>query len=1719
MNTSYALEVLTGFLALFGLNTPNLFPRLHLSKSRPAVPALPEQMNSELLSSTGENPDMVIQPGLSPLPTPTPMGVELTGAGEQARRTANALALEEARKREPDQDILRRYSGGGGIGESIDAYYTPQALAKLMWQMLEAGMKKPSKKRPYRARVLDPTCGSGALLIGAPEHTELTGVEYDKDAALIAEKILPHAAIYAVPFERFTTRSSVPSFDMAIMNPPFGNRGNTRDLHEPEESRSERYIMRQTIRRVSHGGLIAAVLPLNLFYGEQHQAFRRELLATTLPLHLIAVPTGAFKASGAGITTVIALLRRHDVGVAEAVEELTDEELTTLMVDYSQDMIQRQLIQKFIQGESVVMDNGKDGQREYALSSWSASCRLSSAHLITYGRYGQPLLEGDISESSLSTAAEQGIAAQKAKAVSLNSVLGTIRIRVPQLADKAAIRAAQAPLHAIADGTKTAGGRFVFRLGQWQPVDDFGSPIIKDAMRVTQELNFYLDALNQNRTEAPKLRGQVELLDREFQRKHGPYPVKQLTRLSHNYPLFGLLLASLGEEGLKLPEPKKVELPLTPGTPLETALQLADLLALTEANLMQYAGISQSDAEKLLKTHFAFTGELWVEKGVYFAGNALLRAELAQKQAQGYGGYEREALLRQADTFLSLVRRVPINDIRLSPRDPVIPVHILEAWVNAYLGSLKDEEPLVSVIRERGAVQLSRRGGADKEGQAAAAQFNQQRAQALEAYLNHKTQLERIEDKSKMTREEQAAARAVVIDDAQAYEDAVQNHFSGWLADSEFVQEMEEAYTWTRGANVRAQGSTRPLNITDWRGPTPHPYQAADVRIMAAVAGIINNYDVGLGKTFETLLLVAYLKQCGRARRPIICVPAGLVSNWAVSVQRALPSWRVTIVGMTPKVDREGKPVYKRKLDGSVMIDDQGEPIQEWTEDSPEIKKAKIAQLAAGTTDLIIMSRESFTGIGMQRDTRERMLRTDPQVMRDLTVQDRYDAADGKKHKKRDQLVRETETFGLLMSKVKVAHPGDLSFEMLGCDFIAHDEGHELRNIYDAPSVFGEKPQFLGSGGTAQRAIDAQHKGRYIREQGGQTYLFTASWVKNSPMEVFSMLSQVTDDLPNYGLLSQEVLVEQYLRIEPDIIAGRDGEVNIRPCVTGFQRLKELRGIISGYVITRSYGDPEVVKADGTPLDVPKAEAEEVMIDMHPEQSAAYAQLRAEARSADPRARGDKHPFAIMAKMRKLTVEPALMGLDCANPRFEAIAELVQQNRAEGHKAIVFMSIGEQGGAFERLKEVLVARGYPAREIEIVSSHTHKSSVERQDLQDRYNFGDLTLILGTDVLGQGFNLQYGTGMIINADIPWNFEEIRQRTGRGARQGNTLKKLRNIYLLQRGSFDSMTYTIMSGKKAWQQELWGDADELSNTAGGFNGEQMALLMSDDPDATKAQIDEKRGHLSELTAKAQLRRQMETLSAAIAVRNSLRSTVHIANERKLGWTANDHTLVTQKQRAFARLSQDVERLKDFPFGKLLKYRGEIAIYGELPLHIGLQVDIDGETWEVTSFGSEEATLVSPGGVHLNKDIRSLRGLPLKPSPYPEHYQEESLAQSTTMSWDAQAKIHIINPQGAALKPKDQEGVLTICLHGNAWELLDRPEAYTVRSHLNQGATVLHVMVRPDGSHLSILGVAVLCASPKGRERLLAVKESDALKEQFAQVAAQSIGANLIKSRVKAA
>ena len=76
------------------------------------------------------------------------------------------------------RDKLAAYSGQGGIGDSLNEYYTPPDVAAAMWAVL-------SRMGLSEGHVLEPSAGSGVFQETKPQGITMTAVEWDKTSSSI----------------------------------------------------------------------------------------------------------------------------------------------------------------------------------------------------------------------------------------------------------------------------------------------------------------------------------------------------------------------------------------------------------------------------------------------------------------------------------------------------------------------------------------------------------------------------------------------------------------------------------------------------------------------------------------------------------------------------------------------------------------------------------------------------------------------------------------------------------------------------------------------------------------------------------------------------------------------------------------------------------------------------------------------------------------------------------------------------------------------------------------------------------------------------------------------------------------------------------------------------------------------------------------------------------------------------------------------------------------------------------------------------------------------------------------------------------------------------------------------------------------------------------------------------------------------------------------------
>ncbi|MDX2996388.1 class I SAM-dependent methyltransferase [Streptomyces scabiei] len=143
-------------------------------------------------------------------------------------------------------------------------------------------------------RVLEPSAGQGAIALAAADAGALVDcVEIQADHA---EKIRDaHHPAVTVLVADFLTTSPQPVYDRVVMNPPFARQS---DIVHVEHAYTA----------LRPGGLLVAVMSVGVTFRQTAAATRFRALLDAVGGELHPLPEGAFRESGTGVNTVIAVL-------------------------------------------------------------------------------------------------------------------------------------------------------------------------------------------------------------------------------------------------------------------------------------------------------------------------------------------------------------------------------------------------------------------------------------------------------------------------------------------------------------------------------------------------------------------------------------------------------------------------------------------------------------------------------------------------------------------------------------------------------------------------------------------------------------------------------------------------------------------------------------------------------------------------------------------------------------------------------------------------------------------------------------------------------------------------------------------------------------------------------------------------------------------------------------------------------------------------------------------------------------------------------------------------------------------------------------------------------------------------------------------------------------------------------------------------------------------
>jgi predicted RNA methylase len=873
----------------------------------------------------------------------------------------------------------------------------------------------------------------------------------------------------------------------------------------------------------------------------------------------------------------------------------------------------------------------------------------------------------------------------------------------------------------------------------------------------------------------------------------------------------------------------------------------------------------------------------WAERldvrGELFPPDEYLYGELWPKfdRADARGRLGDVQAAAQARRLLEFIQPATFDEIEISPQDGFIPLDLVATW----LATLNHGEA-VHLVRDKGLVHLA---DVEYEDHGHGLLDLSQEALLCLGWINHDYVVF-----------QPYAGKDDNIDEIRlGYAKDWTERFRAFCeADPERQRAIERSYQRAR-QGYRAHGyGSEPLKLLRWNPAIVlNPHQIAGARRLDANGGGGLGFDVGVGKTFTLLAALALARQGGRARRPVIVVPQPIALQWVDNIGKALPDFRVVVIGLNKKTLSRG---LRKGLETTET-------------DTPEERSRKWARFQGGEFDVAIVTYESLPRSKMDQDSMLRFIEGVSAIEREVELKrrnakmqqkqseqsyrEKKESLDAKltrakeevehrfgirkqkaqekqrkleaklreleeKHSKRRLTERQEaileEGVGAWLAEMLELpegwkHDPDIVWQKLGITWIAFDEAHNGKNLHMPSSrEGGSVPKFMGNEGEgSHRAWHWYFRCCDVQSRGGEVILATATPASNSPLEFYNLVKLIDDKAwARIGIHDPEAFIDRFCLLEPEEVVTVDMQTQTRMACVGFKNLDELRSVVM------KLWEFKTAKQAG--LKLPKPKIERVFVNMDAAQEKKYQQYVDEIEYALAHPKEGSHKILGLLQRMASVAQHAQLDekFDWADahlvasphsPKYDALAKRVLALRGCGH--IVF---SDYVPAHAWIRDVLIEAGIPAQRIGILNAVVAPTAADRQRTAREFNGSEGVApkydVLIANMIGEeGVDLQRRACAIHHMDIGWTPKKFDQRNGRGYRQGNTLSNIEIIYYIANRSQDGSRLDMVRGKQNWISSLLeGEGKEVNNPAAQstLTRKELLVLISRDPEKTRARLE---------------------------------------------------------------------------------------------------------------------------------------------------------------------------------------------------------------------------------------------------------------------------------------
>lgn len=381
-------------------------------------------------------------------------------------------------------------------------------------------------------------------------------------------------------------------------------------------------------------------------------------------------------------------------------------------------------------------------------------------------------------------------------------------------------------------------------------------------------------------------------------------------------------------------------------------LTIADLIAFRES--LGFEDTEQELVDTLVSQGWCedwIDGDLavWLPEQVYYTGDLWPRLDSARKSGSPQARV-------QVQRLLLTIGSVSIDEAAPALREAWVPTDVVAAFLTAYL---KLEVPRLewqgALLKPFG-LPYSKIDDLNVVVQIALGYCNHDLSYFAPPY-NKSTD---------PTTGEQETAEAALDRERIAYGTRITKAFGEWLGEHlEYHSAIVEAFQRRFRGYIVPTYHPEPLKIARWgRNIVPKPHQLSGAWRLIRNNGGLLAYDVGVGKTLTGIATVAYLRQIGRARRPLVVVPNSIIWKWHREITRALPDYRVAVIGSVRYIGRNG--LYRSRLDDAVE------------------RQRKLTLFQLGQYDIAIVTYSAFGTTRLSEQSIRSYVEDTPALMRSL---------------------------------------------------------------------------------------------------------------------------------------------------------------------------------------------------------------------------------------------------------------------------------------------------------------------------------------------------------------------------------------------------------------------------------------------------------------------------------------------------------------------------------------------------------------------------------------------------------------------------------------------------------------------------------------------------------------------------------------------------------------